>query len=407
MALYGIERNSPLRRFFSSYWTIGVIWALVALFVVLGKYHGDPMRLNNFLIYRQTFYHTLEQVNLYAYYPEEYFDHNLYGPLFAVIMAPFALLPHLAGAIAWELFLAGVMFLTILRFPFGKERNILIMWYVSNEIVSTLLMTQFNMVIAALLPATYLALQRDKEWLAALFILIGAFTKIYGIVGLALFFFARRKWNMTMWLGIWSVVLFCLPMLLSSPSYILDQYKEWYLCITDKNSINTTAASVIDLSFHQNVSFLGMAHRISGMEFSDLYILVPAAILFCLPYVRVREYRYDGFRWGFVASALMCLVLFSTSTESSGYIMALLGVAIWYWSAPWKRGGWSLFLLLFALVLGSFGHSDLMPRYLRQEFIRPYVLKSLPITMVWLQQIYELLRKDYSGEGERKQEIAG
>ncbi len=384
-----------LKKVLTSYWTLGILWGLAALFVVIFKAHCDPARLNNFLIYRQTFWHALEGLNLYAYYPEEYFDHNLYGPLFAFFMAPFALLPKIAGAIVWELFLVAGMFLTILKFPFDRQRKILIMWYISNDVFSALLMTQFNMVIAFLVPAAYLAIRKDRPEWAAFFILFGGFTKLYGFIGLSLFFFVKRKWRFLGWCAIWGIIFFCLPMLISSPGYIIDQYREWYLCLTDKNALNTVNASVIDLSFHQNISFLGMTHRISGRDFSDMWILLPAAILFCLPYIRVSQWRNEGYQWGYVALALMSLILFSTGSETSGYIMALLGVAIWYWSAPWKRDGWTLFLLLFALVLGSFGHSDLMPKYLRQEWIRPYVLKALPITLVWLQQVFELLTRDY------------
>lgn len=395
-------RESKWRKIAESYSIPGGIWVLAALAVVLLKYHCDPERLNNFLIYRQTFYHAAEHLNLYAYYPDEYFDHNLYGPLFSVLIAPFALLPKLAGAIVWELFLCAAMYLTVLKLPFGRERKVLILWYVTNEVISALLMTQFNLIIAALLPATYMSIRKEKEWLAGLLVAIGTLTKIYGIAGLPLMLLSHRKWRCGIWLGIWGAVLIFLPMMIWGWEYAAGQYREWYLCLSDKNELNTAAASVIDLSFHQNVSILGFAHRVSGREFSDVWILLPAAILFVAPLFRYRQYSAGSYGWGITASALMSLILFSTGSESSGYIMALLGVALWYWSADWKRSGFDLFLLLFALVLGSFGHSDLMPKYLRQEFIRPYVLKAFPIMLVWLKQVYELLTRKYLEGGSNK-----
>lgn len=393
--------SGTLKKVLCSYLTIGILWGTAALVIVMLKYHGDADRLNNWLIYRKTFYHAVEHLNLYAYYPEEYFDHNLYGPLFSLLIAPFAVLPKLAGAIVWELFLAGSMFYTLMQFPGKREKKILLMWYVSNEVVSALLMTQFNMIIAAIVPATYLCLRKEKEWGAGLLVAIGTLTKIYGIAGLCVLPLIKHRGKFAVWTIVWLVILTILPMMVWGWEYAADQYREWYLCLSNKNELNTAAASVIDLSFHQNVSLLGMLHRISGREFSDLYILVPAMILFCAPYIRVKQYESEEFRWGMVASALMSLILFSTGSETSGYIMALTGVGIWYWwAAPEKRGGCSTALLLFALILGSFGHSDLMPKYLRNEYIRPYVLKALPIAIVWILQEWELLTKWYSAKAE-------
>ena len=50
-------------------------------------------KINNFIIYKSVFYHLIEQKNLYALYPLEYSDVNLYGPIFSIVIAPFALVP--------------------------------------------------------------------------------------------------------------------------------------------------------------------------------------------------------------------------------------------------------------------------------------------------------------------------
>ncbi len=386
--------------FFLNFRTPALIWLLIAVVLVLVKFHADPERVNNFLIYRSSFLHLLEGKSLYAFYPEEYFDHNLYGPVFAVLMAPFAAVPPLAGLLLWEITLAAGLFWAIHSLPMARDRRIVMLWYVTNEVVASLMMAQFNMAIAAMLMATFVAVRRGKPVWAAFFIMLGTMTKIYGIVGLIFFFFIRRKWRFIGWLGLWGAVFFVLPMIFSSPQYVVSQYGEWMVTLGAKNELNTVGAATIDLSFHQNVSFLGMAHRISGLEFSDMYILVPAAVLTVAPLLRRSQWRHVGFQYGFLASVLMALILFSTGSESSGYVLALSGVAIWYLSAPWKRGGWALALLWFALILGSFGVSDLMPKYLRNEWIRPYVLKALPIILVWAELIREMLTRDYSGEGE-------
>jgi hypothetical protein len=93
---------------------------------------------------------------------------------------------------------------------------------------------------------------------------------------------------------------------------------------------------------------------------------------------------------------MMFIVLFSTGSESSGYITPLIGVVIWYTAAPWKRTKWDVALLVFVFILSSMSPSDLFPAYLRREFVQPYALKALPVTIVWFKLCYEMLTKDYA-----------
>jgi len=37
-----------------------------------------------------------------------------------------------------------------------------------------------------------------------------------------------------------------------------------------------------------------------------------------------------------------------------------------------------------------------MPRFIREEYMKPYGLKALPVAIVWLKLCYELYTRDYS-----------
>lgn len=381
---------------FSDYRTIALPWAILAIVATIVKGGFDGTKLNNFLIYRQVFWHLVDFKSLYAYYPDEYYDHNLYGPLFSVVIAPFALMPKFFGLLTWLLALTATIYAAIIKLPLAKGAKIFIFWYLSNEVWGALIMAQFNIVIAAVIVGSYAALRRDRTGIAAFLIMLGTMTKLYGILGLAFLFFTRRKARFAMWLAVWGAIFLALPMLFSSPAFVIDQYAEWYATIVDKNDLNVAVGFNTQSNWYQNISVLGMTHRITQLEFSDMYILIPAMLLFLLPYCRTRQYACHGFQWGIVASALMCIILFSTGSESSGYIIAILGVALWYVTAPWKRSKLDVALLIFALVLGSFGTSDLVPRFIQKSLIRPYSLKALPILLVWLKLIWELCTRDYT-----------
>ncbi len=110
---------------------------------------------------------------------------------------------------------------------------------------------------------------------------------------------------------------------------------------------------------------------------------------------RTKQFRHLPFQLTFVASVLMFTVLFSTGSESSTYIIAFVGVALWYWVAPWSRSRWDIALMVFAFILTSMSPSDLFPAYIRKTWVQPYALKALPIVIIWLQLIWELCRRDY------------
>jgi hypothetical protein len=90
------------------------------------------------------------------------------------------------------------------------------------------------------------------------------------------------------------------------------------------------------------------------------------------------------------------VVLFSTSSESSTYIIAFTGVAVWFVLQPRPYKAWPVFLLAFVLLLSSLSPTDLFPRSIRETWIIPYSLKALPCVLVWFTIAVQLCRKDFS-----------
>ena len=376
------------KPFFSNPRTLFGLWTLLA--VVAGLTKIAPHRHNNFLIFRGVFWHTIQKLSLYDFYPTEYNDHNHYGPIFSLVIAPFAVVPDAIGLLGWLVVLALGMYYAVRRLPLEEGRQIFLYWFCAHELLTALQMQQFNIAIAAIIIGSFAAIERGREVTAAFLIVLGTFVKLYGIVGLAFFFFVKRKPRFILALIGWSVVCFVAPMLISSPEYVVGQYVEWYERLAAKNGENT-------FSLMQNISLLGMIRKISGSaSYSDLLVILPGLALFGLPYLRFGQYRHLAFRYAILSSVLLFVVLFSTGSESSTYIIPFAGIALWYATSPWKRSGWDVALLVFAFVLSSLSPSDLFPRSLREAYVLPYALKALPPTLIWLRLSYELLTRDYA-----------
>lgn len=400
---------------------------MAGLYVILGIVSAvakiAPDRHNNFDIFRYVFYNTWQGTSLYSESIDGgFWDLNHYGPFFSLIIAPFAVVPVWIGMILWCTCLAVFLFWAISRFcslpsiPDDKRAFLLplLIWFCAHEMLTALFMQQFNVAIAAIVLLSFYFVEKGRDEYATLFIVIGTLVKLYGIVGLAFFFFSRHKAKYLVSLILWSVVLFCLPMLISSPEYQIGQYHEWFTCLGGKNADN-------ELNIGTNISLLGIIRKwgyvasvgfTTGIaairdqvnidhnnwwvrSFSDIWVILVGIIAMAIGYFRISQWKNVNFRMTIVAGVLMFICLFSTGSESSGYIIALVGCAIWYAAVPWKRNGWDVALMVFAFILTSLSPSDLFPGYIRHNFVQPLALKAFPVVLIWLKLVYELITKDY------------
>ena len=378
------------KPFFHDFRTLLGLWLLLPVIAAVMKLHS----CNNFLIFRGVFWHAWKGISLYDLYPLEHGDCNHYGPFFSLVIEPFAVTPLFIGLLLWCVALSMFLYLAIRKSQFTRYQQLFILWFCAHELLTALYMQQFNIAIAAGILLTYYCIEKEKDFWAAFFIMLGTFVKLYGIVGLAFFFFSKHKTRFIGSLVFWAVVMLVAPMVFFGPEYIISQYQEWYMSLSAKNADNMFGGGT-------NISLLGMVHKMSHLAFNDLWLIVPGLLMFGIPYLRLSQYKNVLFRQTLLASVLMFVVLFSTGSESSGYITPFVGIVIWYTAVPWQRTKWDVALMVFAFVLSSLSPSDLFPAYLRKEWVQPYALKALPITLIWLKLCYEMYTRDYAAKGIR------
>ena len=371
-----------LKKLFANYRFITILWFALALATVVQNV-WIAGKFNNYLIFDGVFWHTLKQLPLYLPYPDEYFDTNHYGILFSAVIAPFALLPKWIGCTLWIMANAAFLYWAIRQLPLSKKAIIAILLIAAHDMYTAAAMQQFNISVIALLVGAYVFIERRQSHWAALFIVIGTLTKLYGIVGLAFFFFAKDKWRF-IWSGLfWLIALFCLPMLYSSPDYVVSQYFDWYASLAEKNvsNLNTTIYNL------QNLSLLGFLQRTGIYNNNSIVILIGLG-LFALPYLRIRQYKNLNFRLLLLASVSIFLCLFSTGTENSTYVVAYVGIGIWFMVSE-LHPKLKITLLVLAM-LGSLSPTDLF-KPLKEPYIIRYSLRAVPVTLVWLAIVYEML----------------
>jgi hypothetical protein len=379
------------------------LWFGLSLFAVLKGIHINDGVItnthNNYIIYRHNFLNLINQHSLFGAEPEFYFDLNHYGPVFGLIIAPFALLPDYIGVVLWVMFLCWSLYYAIIKLPLTDQQKTIILLLNINSMMGSSGNVQVNPLIIAFVLFSFIFIRKQQDFWAALMIVLGTAVKLYGVVGLAFFFFSENKVKLILSLIFWSVVLFVLPMAVSSPEFIIKTYRDWYPDLVAKNAANMTSTRAY-------VCVMGMISRIFKIEnFPTLVVLVPGMIVFAISMMRIKYWKNLHYQLLLVASTLIFSIIFSSSSEPPTYIIAFIGVSIWFVNLDRPITGYERFLIIFALVLTSFSPSDLFPRYLRVNYVIPYYLMVLPCLVLWFKIVYEMLFRKFKDDTSSNQEL--
>lgn len=366
---------------FGSVYLIHCLWFLLAAFAVIAEMSRGLTGIDNYLIFEGVFKHVVQEKYLFSYYPEEYVSFNNYGPAFSLVIAPFALLPTYLGCFLWAMANAAALFIALKMLPVEEKQKIILYWIVLIEMMTSIHSVQFNPMFTAFFIFTFVFTLRGKDWIATLFIALGILTKLYGIAGLAFFFFSKNKIQFIISLMVWLTVIVAAPILYSSYDYIVQSYEDWYYQIIRRNQQNIDNSRTAGM---QDISVPGMIRRIFKYYGPiDFPIIAAAGVLFGIPLLKKQNQDHPNFKLNYLALVLISVVIFSSAAESPTFVIAVTGAAIWFitqqqpYSTKIKATIWLLFLLT---ILSP---TDLIPPYIRINFILAYSLKALPCFIIW------------------------
>jgi hypothetical protein len=374
---------------FNERYAILLWFGLVAVAVILSQFHHSG--INNFHIFRHVYIHTIAEQNLYDTYPQQYGDVNLYGPVFSLLIAPFAILPVWLGSALWVFFNAGILYYAIRQLPVQPKYTFAIILLCSNEMMNNASWFQVNPLIAACLILGFSFIQKGKDAPALFFIMLATFIKIYGIAGFAFFFFSKNKLRFIFWSIAWSAIFFLLPLLITSWQFLLQSYQDWFMALTKK------AAKNVDLSsgnLAQDISLMGMIRRIGKIPaLPDMVVLIPCFILFFSQYIHTNYFKDIRYRLYILCSVLLSVVIFSSGSEAVTYIIAVPALCLWYFLQPPSKAANIFFIA--ALVFTTFSYSDVFTPWFRVYIARPYALKALPSVMLWFIICWQVFKKQF------------
>ncbi len=381
--------NHRINYFLQQSKWVNVIWYLIPLFAAFLKTFNE---VNNYLIYKGVYFHTLAKKNLFNFYPQEYADKNHYGIVFSLIIAPFTFLPDWLAVLCYQaLQLFGLNYV-IRKLPISIPKQNALLLFLLFEAISNCQNVQFNTFIAFIMVGAYVWIYKHDEFKAAFVTMLGFFVKLYGIVALGLFFFVKRKPKYILYLVLSSIIIYFIPLLVTDLKFINQSYIDWYVELQSKNGTNSELDNI-----HQNMSALGIFMKVTrNSTFNLLYIVIPAFVLQIIPMIRYKLFQNNVFQMHYLASLMMFIILFNTATESSTHIIGATGVGIWWLNQKNYKSTKMLVFIAFVFFLGTISTTDLVPHYFNVEIVRKYSLKAFPYLIVWCICIFQLVLEKFT-----------
>ena len=375
-------------QWISKYQVVLALFVLTALAastqsILLGKKkyleHGlEYNSYNNYTIFRQSFYHLVEGKDLYATYPMEHWDIYKYSPTFSFLFGIFAVLPDQAGLFLWNLLNAIILVVAIYFLPHltSKQKGIILLACLI-ESMTALQNEQSNGLMAGLIILAFAMCERGRWWIAALFLVLTVYIKIFGLVVFALFLFYPGRWKLALYSVIWMIIFFLAPLFVVGFESLLDLYRSW----------GTMLAA--DHSGSYGLSVIGWIQSWFKLPVNKLVVVLCGALVFMLPFIRFDQYRAYWFRLLGLCSVLIWIVIFNHKAESPTFIIAMVGISIWYIIG--ERRKMDTVFFVFALILVSLSPTDIFPASLRKSLVEPYVLKAVPCIAIWCLVIIDMM----------------
>jgi hypothetical protein len=333
---------------------------------------------NNYLIFKQSFFHLVHGQNLYQAYPSEHWDLYKYSPTFSLFFAPFALLPDILGLILWNGLNVAVLFWGVRMLPGLKvTQTTKIFLFVLFELLTALQNTQSNILMAGLLIGGIALMERKNYSGAIICLMATVFIKIFGAIGFALLLFYPFKIKMVSRGIIAFIIFLAAPLVIVSVPQLIKLYESWWnLLINDGDVANCLSITCWIKSWFD-------------FEANKKMVVLLGLIPLLAPFLFLKRFNSYAYRINVLSATLLWMVIFNHKAESPGFIIAVCGAALWYFSKP--RGTADLILITLVFVFTTLAPTDLFPGFIREEYLKPFRIKLVPCLLIWIRIVSETL----------------
>ena len=259
--------------------------------------------------------------DLYVAYPGRHFDLFKYSPTFALAFWPFAALPLLPSLLLWNSASAWV-FARSLRAVVPDTAGqvcagLMLLW----PFLAQLSGAQTNGLVAALIIAAVVAMEKDRPEASALAITTGVVIKPFLLAAVPLIMTQRWRGRFLVTTVLSGILFIAAPLVVMKPHVLAAEYSSWS---------RIEAVDALDRGY----SVMGVLHEWLRLDWPNWPVQLVGTAILLLPLLLRRDKWGDRiFRRQMLASVLLYVVLFNHQAEYESYLIAAAGLVIWFlWS---------------------------------------------------------------------------
>lgn len=373
--------------FLNKPWLFLLVYVIAALVATLQEFYGGTKHLegcegfythyNNYLIFKQSFFHLASASDLYVHYLSEYCDLYKYSPTFALLFGFFAWLPDGLGLFLWNLMNAFALFYGIKMLNLRTREKNIVFLLATVELFTSLQNSQSNALIAGLIILAFALMEKEKFLLACICIALTVYIKLFGLFAFALCLLYRSRWKMIAYSVFSILILAILPLLVIRVDQLKDCYSSWWVLLQNDYVPNY-------------LSLVGVVNAWTGATLKQNWILLFGLILFLIPLGKIKLFDQFKFRLLMLSMILLWVVVFNHKVESPTFIIALAGVGLWF-TASGLDQSWRNALAIFALIFTSLSTTDIFPNFIQENLFEPWSVKAVPCVIIYFVSFYELV----------------
>ena len=427
--------------------TVALVFLLVAILISIKNYYNPLIyglkntpfgvkAYNNFVIFKNSFFHLLEQKQLFHPYRPAQYDVYKYSPTFALFFSLFSWGNDLIGLILWNsLNLLLPLYATQRiwnHFQILNSKKIYVLTLaLLLESATSALNSQSNGLMLGLMLLAVVAIQKNQFSKAIVFIALSAFIKIFGLVLFALFLIKQgiSSWKKLLFTTfIVFAFLFLVPLLVIDWNYLLQQYQEWFRLLRNDSSVfvkysvmgwmmswfsitpNKTLILVLGLItqflpillLFINKSYLFTqfsSNRSSQIHSNKLNQIRSGWFTQCTSRCSLFPTKFLEI-WAF--TWIIWVVIFNHMAESATFIIAVGGIVAYLRIIPeWNK--WIHFQLVLLFAFTILGPTDIYPPAWRFWIVDTAQLKVFPVILFWGTMILSLIKMGNSQQSIVKQ----
>lgn len=364
------------------------IFALISAILIAmgqflkGQYQSSPIdSYNNYLIFKQSFFDLISNIDLYS--KKEFLrDIFKYSPSFAILFAPYAVLPDWLGLILWTCTNMLIFTFALYQLQFLNDNNkAKVFWFCFPELLGSAQNLQSNPLLAALLVLAYhYSIEKSSPIRGALSNALNFIVKIYGVAGLSFAWMKGPKRFRHQLYFLFFILIFALTPFLISQN-VSAQYLSWF---------NTLSS---DHSQSYGMSLLGLIRHVVGRDYPKQWIQIIGVIL--LLYAFIKCTIFENYQ-RYLIFLLLWLIVFNHRTESPTMIVSTLAAAFWIQISQYH---WTRYFGVFFFVFTSVGTSDLTPAWLQKNIFHAYDIKALPSSLLLFIVLFEIYNNQRKNHG--------